>query len=138
VTQNIPSTAAPATETIIRAVSQGGSVTLSALRGPSGWAHFTVVADESTMIEQLGEDPDEELSGYLRTAGPAETWKGAVELLDRFVWPILHPGYVHPEFRQMVIAAVRERAADKGNPLVEFVEDWLPDWERACSQIEEV
>lgn len=40
---------------------------------------------------------------------------------------------VHPEFRQMVISAVRERAADSDNACAEFVDDWLPEWERVCS-----
>ena len=111
---------------------------MTAVRGPAGWASFTVVADESTMVELLGEDAGGEVNGYLRTAGPAETWERALGLMDCFVWPILHPDYVHPEFRQMVIAAIRERAADEDNPLVEFVDDWLPEWERACSPIEEV
>ena len=137
-TQNIPSTAAPATETIIRAGSEGGSVTLSAVREPAGWAAFTVVSEErpphDLLADGVGEDPDTSV----KFAGPAETWKGAVELLDRFVWHVLHPDFVHPDFRRAVIAAVRERAADKNEPCTEFVEYWLPDWERACSQIEEV
>jgi hypothetical protein len=118
---------------IIRAVSLGGSLSPSARRGLAGWTHFTVVADERAMVDLLDEDPLEAVEGVVRTAGPAKTWQGALDLMDRFVWPILQPDYVHPEFRGRVIAAVRERAADKDNPLVEFVEDWLPEWERACS-----
>lgn len=49
------------------------------------------------------------------------------------VWEILHPEYVHAEFRQMVISAVRERAADPDNACAEFADDWLPEWERVCS-----
>ena len=129
---DLPSAQGRPAEMIIRTVSLGGSLTLSAVRGPAGWASFTVVADETTMVELLGEDPDDALNGCLRTAGPADTWKRALGLMDGFVWPILHPDFVHPEFRQLVIAAIRERAAEEDNPLVEFVDDWLPEWEQAC------
>ena len=132
-TQDIPSAPGRPAEMIIRTVSLGGSLTLTAVRGPAGWANFTVVADESTMVELLGEDSGGEVNGFLRTAGPAETWQAALGLLDCFVWPILHPDYVHAEFRQLVISAVRERAADKNGPVADFVEDWLPEWESTCS-----
>jgi len=89
------------------------------------------------MIDLLGEDVGEDLEAYVRTVGPAETWQAALGLLDCFVWPILHPDYVHPEFRKAVLAAVRERAADKDSPVADFVDDWLPEWERACSFKEE-
>jgi hypothetical protein len=138
VTHDIPSPSGPAAEMILRAVSLGGSLSLSGLRGPAGWTHFTVVADERAMVDRLDEDPLEAVEGVVRTAGPAKTWRGALDLMDRFVWPILHPDYVHPEFHGMVIAAVRERAAEQDNPLVEFVDDWLPEWERACSSTLEV
>ena len=138
VTQDTPSPGDPAAEMIIRTVSLGGSLSLTAVHGPAGWAHFTVVADESTMVDAMDEDPLEAENGYVRAAGPAETWQRALGLMDCFVWPILHPDYVHPEFRGMVIAAVRERAADKDSPLVEFADEWLPEWERACSPGEEV
>ena len=137
-TQNTPAAVSPAAETILRTVSLGGTLTLSAVRGSVGWAHFAVVVDEGTMVDLLGEDTGEDLEEYVRTAGSAETWHGALGLLDCFVWPILHPDYVHPEFRPMVIAAVRERAADKDGAVADFVDDWLPEWERACSPDGEV
>jgi len=138
VTQDTPLTAAPAGETIIRTLDEGGSVTLSAVRGPTGWAAFTVVTEERPPRDVLGDDVGEEPETYERVAGPAETWEDALELLDHFVWPVLHPDYVHPDFRQAVIAAVRERAADKNEPITEFVEYWLPGWELKCSMSEEV
>jgi hypothetical protein len=45
---------------------------------------------------------------------------------------------VHPDFRQAVLAAVRERAADKDDACAEFVEYWLPNWESACSSSKNV
>jgi hypothetical protein len=38
----------------------------------------------------------------------------------------------------VTLAAVRERAADKDDPCVEFVEYWLPNWESKCSSSEGV
>ena len=138
VTQDRPLTAAPAGETIIRTLDEGGSVTLSAVRGPTGWAAFTVVTEERPPRDVLGDDVGEEPETYVQFAGPAETWEGVLELLDHFAWPMLHAHYVHPDFRQAVIAAVRERAADKNEPITEFVEYWLPGWELKCSMSEEV
>ena len=137
-TANTSSIAGSAAEAIIRTVSLAGSLTLSAVRQPTGWAHFSVAVDEGTTIDLLGEDAGEDLEAYVRTVGPADTWQAALGLLDCFAWPILHPDCVHPEFRQMVIAAVRERAAEKDGPVADFVGDWLPEWERECSFTEEV
>jgi hypothetical protein len=138
VTQNIPSTAGPAAETILRTLDEGGSLTLSAVRGSAGWTAFTVVTEERPPFDALDDDAGEGPETDEQVAGPAETWKEAVELLDRFVWHVLHPDYVHPDFRQAVIAAVRERAADKNEPCTEFVEYWLPGWELKCAMSEEV
>ena len=138
VTQDTPLTAAPAGETIIRTLDEGGSVTLSAVRGPTGWAAFTVVTEERPPRDVLGDDVGEEPETHVQFAGPAETWEGVLELLDHFAWPMLHAHYVHPDFRQAVIAAVCERAADKDFAYAEFVDDWLPDWELKCSMSEEV
>ena len=129
-------TGGPAGETIIRMSSEGGSITLSAARGPAGWAHFTVLIDDHPPIDLLS-DEDGGPVAYSRAEGPAETWEGALDLLDHSVWQILRPDYVHPAFRQMVIAAVRKRAADKDDACAEFVDDYLPPWELACSSAEE-
>jgi hypothetical protein len=45
---------------------------------------------------------------------------------------------VHPDFREAVLAVVRERAADQGDPCAEIVEYWLPNWELKCSTSENV
>ena len=51
----------------------------------------------------------------------------AAGMLDACVWEIQHPDCVHPEFRQVVISAVRERAAEPGHACTEFVDDWVPE-----------
>jgi len=120
-------------ETIIRTQDEGWSVLLSAVHGPTGWGAFTVVRDDHPPLDMLGDDGGEARETFVQFAGPAKTWEGALELLDRFVWTALTPDYVHPDFRQAVLAAVRERAADKDDACAEFVEYWLPNWESACS-----
>ena len=137
-THDTPGLGASDSETIIRTLDEGWSTLLSAVRGPSGWTAFTVVSEDHPPLEMLGDDGGAEPETFVKFAGPAKTWEGALELLDRAVWTVLTPDYVHPEFRQMVIAAVRERAADKDDPCVEFVEDWLPNWESKCSSSEGV
>ena len=111
---------------------------LSAVHGPSGWTAFTVVSEDHPPLEMLGDATGEEPETMVKFAGPAETWEGALELLDRFVWHVLTPVYVHPDFRQAVLAVVRERAADKNDPCAEIVEYWLPNWELKCSPSENV
>jgi hypothetical protein len=138
-TQNPASTAGPVKETIIRTLDEGaGSVTLSAVPGPTGWAAFSVVSNDHPPVEMLGDDFEAELETFVKVTGPVETWEGALELLDGFLWHILTPDYVHPDFRQAVLAVVRERAADKDDTGAEFVGDWLPKWESKCSSSEGV
>jgi len=137
-TRDTPGLRAPASETIIRTQDEGWSVTLSAVRGPTGWGAFIVVRDDHPPLEMLGDDGGEKPETIVKFAGPAETWEGALELLDRSVWTVLTPDYVHPDFRQAVLAAVRERAADKDDPCAEFVEYWLPNWESKCASSENV
>ena len=137
-TQDTPSTTAPVSETIIRTLDDGGSAMLSAVHGPSGWTAFTVVSEDHPPFEMLGDAAGEEPETMVKFAGPAETWEGALQLLDRFLWHVLTPVYVHPDFRQAVLAVVRERAADKDDPCAEFVEYWLPNWELKCAPRENV
>ena len=137
-TRDTPSSARPVSETIIRTQDGGWSVTLSAVHGPTGWGAFTVVRDDHPPLEMLGDAGGEEPEAIVKFAGPAETWEGALELLDRILWHVLTPDYVHPDFRQAVLAVVRERAADKDDPCDEIVEYWLPNWESKCSPSETV
>jgi len=134
----IPGLRAPASETIIRTLDDGGSTLLSAVHVPSGWTAFTVVSEDHPPLEMISDDARAAPETFVKFAGPAETWEGALELLDRFVWHVLTPDYVHPDFRQAVLAVVRERAADKDDPCAEIVEYWLPNWELKCSPSENV
>ena len=120
-------------EVILRTNDEGGALTLAATRTASGWTAFTLLDEERPPAEQFVDDPPDAPREIVRTLGPADTWLGALGLLDSLVWEILHPEYVHAEFRQVVISAVRERAADPDNACAEFADDWLPEWERACS-----
>ena len=128
-----PADRPPQAELILRTIDEGGSLTLAAQRTPTGWTQFTLIVDQSPMAGLLGEDAAGIPNEVIQAAGPAEAWDGALELLDAYVWAILHPDYVHPEFRQMVVSAVRERAADPGNACADFIDDWPPEWERVCS-----
>lgn len=137
-TQDTLSPARPVSETIIRTLDDGGSVMLSAVHGPGGWTAFTVISEDHPPLEMLGDAGGEEPETFVKFAGPAETWEGALALLDRFVWHVLTPDYVHPDFRQAVLATVRDRAADKDDPCAEIVEYWLPNWELKCAPRENV
>ena len=56
-----------------------------------------------------------------------------VGMLDPYVWETLRPDHTHPKCPEMVISALRERAAEAGHATAEFVEDRLPRWEQICS-----
>jgi len=135
--QNTRSTADPLIEMVLRTLDEGWSVTVSAENGSTGWTTFTVVRDDHPPLNTLGDGGGEEPDTVVKFAGPATTWEGALELLDRFVWTVLTPDYVHPDFREAVLAAVRERAADKDDDCAEIVEYWLPNWELKCSSKDE-
>ena len=120
-------------EVILQTHDEGGALTLTARRTPAGWIRFTLLDEERPPADLLDEDTADAPREITKTLGPADTWLGALGLLDSLVWEILHPEYVHAEFRQMVISAVRERAADLDNDCTEFADDWLPEWERICS-----
>jgi hypothetical protein len=55
-----------------------------------------------------------------------------VGMLGAWTWGV-HPDVGRPEFREMVISAVRERVAEVGHTGAESVEDWLPRLEQTCS-----
>jgi len=127
-----PSTVNRAGEIIVRTHDEGGSIALRGVRGPAGWTAFALVCEEHPPAEILAELSGAEPVTVVSFAGPAETWEGALSLLDRFLWHVLTPEFVHPDFSQAVLAVVRERAAGEDDPCAEFVDDWLPRWESTC------
>jgi hypothetical protein len=120
-------------ELILEALAEGGSLTLSARRKAADWTRFALVVDEGTLADLLGEDGPAEPGDWVYTDGPADTWEAALGLLDRSGWTNLHPDYVHPDFRPMVLSAVRERAADGAHTRPVLIHKRLSERERICS-----
>ena len=58
---------------------------------------------------------------------------GEAGKLGAYVWETLRPDHTHPKCPEMVISALRERAAEAGHASAAFVDDWLPGWEQICS-----
>ncbi len=56
-----------------------------------------------------------------------------VGMLDTRSWGIPHLHVVRTEFREVVISALRERAAAASHASAKFVEDLQPKWEQTCS-----
>jgi acetoin utilization deacetylase AcuC-like enzyme len=110
-------------EIIIDIVAEGGGLTLFGVRTKQGWAYSRNVLDQTTLL--LDGTSTEHDSTVVTS------WKDALALLDVYPWQHLFPLIVHPEFRPLVLDAVKARyKIDKEkNPRR------LPDWERVCSEI---
>src|SRR3954451_2190130 len=84
-------------EVIIKLGAEGGCIALYGFRTERGWS-FKMVVNEF-----IDEDPSQTASGVV------DSWDAALELLDRYPWPMLFLISVHPDFKQQVWVAVQER-----------------------------
>jgi len=78
-----PAVAGSHAELILRTVDEGGSLTLAAQRTPTGWTQFTLIVDQSPMVELVGEDAAGIPNEVIQAAGPAEAWDGAAGVAGR-------------------------------------------------------
>ena len=59
------------------------------------------------------------------------SWRGALQLMDRYPWPHLTPLRVHPEFAARVWDAVERRSRGTG---VRVDPERREDWRQMCSK----
>jgi hypothetical protein len=93
-------------EKIVVVGAEGGKITLFGWKGEQSEWHFMRETDERTLMDMMPEDDREGLCFY----SESETvigWENALLLLNRYPWPSLYPLYVHPEFADLVMSAVR-------------------------------
>lgn len=95
----------PGYEVVLKALGEGGSLTLTRIRAANETTVFILTTNEAALADLLGEDPGR----YVGEDGRAPTWEGALSLLDKYKWVALFPGEVHPDFREAVWKAVTER-----------------------------
>ena len=88
-------------EIILRVGADLGDLTLLGRRTASGWVFIRRVVDQSPLIlDEAQIEHDSEV---------ADSWRGALRLLDRYPWHMLAPLQVHPEFAGRVFEAAAER-----------------------------
>lgn len=107
-------------ELILRVSAEGGDIKLYGEQVGQGWRFRRSVNDQTPLlIDEPGIEHDSEI---------ADSWDGAIRLMDQYPWHRLSPRFVHPEFRKQVWAEVRQRA---GQGLV--TPQRVGDWQSRCN-----
>lgn len=98
----------PINNVILEVVAEGGSIVLYGLQASDTW-RFS--------LEFIRVEPDD---------GEAlvDSWDGALTLLDRYPWPLLTPVRVHPDFRDRILVAVRERLSSRREADFRLLSNW--------------
>jgi hypothetical protein len=86
--------------TVLLINGEGGSIELVARRTSDGWS-YSVATSESAML-----DDDGQPSVVQR---PWADWATALVQLGHYPWQRLHPETVHPDFRDRIRDALRDR-----------------------------
>jgi hypothetical protein len=97
-------------EIILKAISEGGSLTLAGINAANGW-RFCVVRDESTMFDLLNEADREGLE-FRHVSGWMDSLDSALGRLDKYCWHMMYALQVHPHFRRQIWAAVERKARE--------------------------
>lgn len=88
-------------ETILKVLAEGESMTLQGQRAARGAWRFRVIMDSGMLWEMIDEEPPPPQEVFW-----VDSWDAALGQMDRYSWPRLHPGGVHPEFVGAVLKAV--------------------------------
>jgi len=109
-------------ECIIKIGAEGGSITLFGVRTKDGeWQFARAVNDQTPTFL----DPDEGGSEIKHTSLWVKTWAEALRMLDRYPWARLNGMFVHPEFRQRLWEAVKDRLeGQEGDKVKRCLERW--------------
>jgi hypothetical protein len=89
---------------LLEILAEGGSLTIVGIKADTGW-RCRLVRNECALYDLLSGEDREGLVFYEESRWG--TWEDALALIDKYQWHRLHPGKVHPEFRQRVWAAVQ-------------------------------
>ena len=96
-------------EVIVEVGSAGGSIALLGVRRGDEW-FLSRHNDESALADDL-DDEDSDLRDRLVSQSEwVRGWEAGLALLDAYPWAQLSPIAVHVEFRELVMAAIAERA----------------------------
>jgi hypothetical protein len=103
--------------TILEVGFEGGSIAILASQKPDGRWEYRVRTNESAMCDMLSEEDRADLGPAVTTQGKWGTFCEALRPLDHHEWYRAYPLVVHPEFREVVLLAVRERGGIEAQAL---------------------
>jgi hypothetical protein len=112
---------------IVSMGAEGGGVKLLGRRTAEGSWEFRRATNDSSWA-MLDEKKDPNATVVLPTW--VSTWNEAVALLDRYLWALLYPIAVHPDFRAEVLVEVTRRLLDAPP---ERRNDRMARWLAVCS-----
>jgi len=113
-------------EKIVVVGAEGGRITLFGWKSDQGEWHFLLETDERSMMDILSEEDQEGLCFYSKTEAVIG-WREALKLLNKYPWPCLYPIYVHPEFSDSVMIALKD-APDRYRVNIDF-----RHWDAVCA-----
>lgn len=107
-------------ELIVIAGVEGGGVTLYGERTADGWRFFSDRVDQTPLMLNEPEE-QREIRHPMRSA---DSWEGALQLLDSFGWMRLPGVMVHKEFRPRVWEAIQQRLTATDDRTKRMLDRW--------------
>jgi|HubBroStandDraft_1064217.scaffolds.fasta_scaffold78769_2 hypothetical protein len=113
---------------ILEIGAEGGSLKVLGRLDDNCMPYYSIqLRDQS--LEFLSEE--ESGSTIRRDSEWTASWDDAIKNLGRYPWPMLYPLYVHPDYRERVLANVEQYRGRDGQPArASAVEKWT----RVCQQ----
>jgi hypothetical protein len=107
---------------IVEIGAEGGSIkVLGRVDGECTPSYSVQLRDQT--LKFLSEE--ESGSEIRRDSEWTQNWDAAIKTLGRWPWPMLYPLYVHPDFRERVLANVERYRGRDGQPArASTVERW--------------
>lgn len=111
---------------IVEIGAEGGSITVVVRTGAGGVPEYSVRMRDQTLTF-LAED---EVGTVIRTnTAWSERWEDVVASLGRWPWPMLVPVYVHGDYADRILLAVKNFRGRDGKPARESS---VERWAEAC------
>jgi hypothetical protein len=110
-------------QTILKVGAEDGSVALRGLWTAKGWRFLRAVRDWTpTLVDEAAIEHESDF---------VSSWRGALQLMDRYPWHRLTPLRVHPEFAGQVWSAYERRSREPGAAADPERRD---EWRRMCER----
>lgn len=111
-------------EVILKVGAEGGTLSILGERTPAGDWRFQIGRNETAVYDMLSEDDQNgitpcEDSRYMGS------FADAITLMDKYPWHMFYPVEVHPDFRELVFAAVVARFKLQDAPGHHRLSDWI-------------